>query len=199
MKKKKAKKGGVSSRKEEKVEASATSSAAEKEDGDTDPAKGDEVDMPLEEAKGDAEAFNNTEAESRDAEEPVGELVTSQSLKREPSITEKSKMRSSSFRMSTGPLSPKLAFSPEGETAPEIYRKQAAKIEELEKENRRLAKEASDGEKRWKKAEGELEDLREAQEGDLPATSEEKPGILDEEVKKLVRGHERSSHPRQLL
>lgn len=72
-------------------------------------------------------------------------------------------MRSSSFRSSSGPLSPGLGFPPEENTAPEIYRKQAVRIEELEKENKRLAKEATDGERRWKKAEGELEELREAE------------------------------------
>jgi hypothetical protein len=71
-------------------------------------------------------------------------------------------MRSSSFRATSGPLSPS-EFPPEENTAPDIYRKQAIRIEELEKENKRLAKEASDGERRWKKAEEELEDLREAE------------------------------------
>lgn len=51
-------------------------------------------------------------------------------------------------------------FSPEGETAPDIYRKHVARIEELEKENKRLAKEASDAETRWQKAETELADIR---------------------------------------
>ena len=50
---------------------------------------------------------------------------------------------------------------PEGETAPDIYRKHVARIEELEKENKRIAKEAADAEKRWQKAEEELADLRE--------------------------------------
>jgi predicted RNase H-like nuclease (RuvC/YqgF family) len=62
-------------------------------------------------------------------------------------------------------LSPSHEFPPEENTAPDIYRKQALRIEELEKENKRLAKEASEGERRWKKAEEELEELREA-EGD---------------------------------
>jgi hypothetical protein len=56
-------------------------------------------------------------------------------------------------------------FSPEGETAPDIYRKHVLKIEELEKENRALARDVEVAEKRWQKAEGELADLRE-QEGD---------------------------------
>lgn len=60
--------------------------------------------------------------------------------------------------------------TPEGEvaTAADIYRKQVARIEDLEKENKRLARESADAEKRWQKAEGELADLREA-DGDAKA------------------------------
>ncbi|KAI0452132.1 hypothetical protein F5B21DRAFT_484703 [Xylaria acuta] len=74
------------------------------------------------------------------------------------SLSQQSKLRSSSFRQ--GPLSPTL--TPEGETAADIYRKQVARIEDLEKENKRLAKEASDAERRYKRAEEELADLQEA-------------------------------------
>lgn len=82
-----------------------------------------------------------------------------------PILVEQSKARSASFRagsisgkpMSPGPLSPEI------ETAPDIYRKHVARIDELERENRRLAKESGDAEKRWKKAEDELADLREAE------------------------------------
>ena len=72
-------------------------------------------------------------------------------------------------------------------TAPEIYKKQVARIEELEKENERLTKDTTDSEKRWKKAEGELEDLRES--GDA---SGQTAGSGDE-VEKLVRFHSRRS------
>lgn len=58
--------------------------------------------------------------------------------------------------MSPGP------FSPDGDTAPEIYRKHVARIEDLEKDNKRLVKDSADAEKRWKKAEEELADIREA-------------------------------------
>lgn len=73
-------------------------------------------------------------------------------------MAEQSRLRSTSFRRgSSGALSPK----PEGEnTAVDIYRKQAARIEELERQNKRLGKDASDAEKRWKKSEEELADLR---------------------------------------
>jgi hypothetical protein len=45
---------------------------------------------------------------------------------------------------------------------PDIYRKQALRIEELDRENRRLEREVRDGEVRWRKSEEELEELREA-------------------------------------
>jgi chromosome segregation ATPase len=73
-------------------------------------------------------------------------------------------------------------IDPSGDTAPEVYRRQAAKLEELEKENKRLAKEAQDAERRWKKAEEELEELREKDDG---VKEESVSKTDDEEVKKL--------------
>jgi hypothetical protein len=110
---------------------------------------------------------------------------------RKPSLSVQSKMRSSSFRQSiTSPLlipSAKTpSFDSEEDTAPEIYKKQAARIEELERENKRLAKEAMDGEKRWKKAEEELEDLREAEGDGLKRIVGQIPSGTDGEVEKLV-------------
>ena len=87
---------------------------------------------------------------------------------RQPSLSVQSKLRSSSFRQTNagGPLSPTSAtdlppLTPDEGTIQDIYRKQSARLEELEKENRRLAKEVSDGEHRWRKTEEELEELRE--------------------------------------
>ena len=89
---------------------------------------------------------------------------------RQPSMSLQSKMRSSSFRrmsVSQGPLSPNGARSPElpvlspdGDSVNSIYRKQAARLDELEKENKRLAKEAKENENKWKQTEEELEELR---------------------------------------
>ena len=87
---------------------------------------------------------------------------------RQPSLSHQSKLRSSSFRKtSTGQTvtspttkSPPTDLSPDNIT--EIYRKQASRLEELERENKRLEKEATDGEARWRKSEEELEELREA-------------------------------------
>jgi hypothetical protein len=87
---------------------------------------------------------------------------------RQPSLSLQSKLRSSSFRQSpaSGPLSPSATanlppLTPDEGTIQDIYRKQAARLEELEKENKRLAKEVTDGEHRWRKSEEELEELRE--------------------------------------
>jgi hypothetical protein len=135
--------------------------------------------------------------DGKDGGEPVSELKSS-SHQRQPSISVQSKMRSSSFRQSSasgGPLSPSYGFSPEGDTAPDIYRKQAVRIEELERENKRLAKEASDGEKRWKKAEEELEDLREAEDDSAPTKGIELTPASSREVEKLVCANYPGIHP----
>lgn len=44
----------------------------------------------------------------------------------------------------------------------DIYRKQAVRLEELERDNKQLEKNAADGEARWRRSEEELEELREA-------------------------------------
>jgi vacuolar-type H+-ATPase subunit I/STV1 len=132
------------------------------------------------------------EGEQANDEADVPDLNVAKSHGRQPSLSVQSKMRSASFRqgsISGGPLSPSYLFSPEGDTAPDIYKKQQHKIEELEKENKRLAKEASDGERRWKKAEQDLEELREAE--DDSTTQNRGPsadgGGSSEELAKLVR------------
>ncbi|KAH7356929.1 hypothetical protein BKA65DRAFT_495800 [Rhexocercosporidium sp. MPI-PUGE-AT-0058] len=153
MKKQKQKKAGT--KKEEKQEATLESSKPD--DAAT------ETILAATSADNDAA---DPSGDSKDQEEAVPEL-NSEMPQRQPSLSLQSKMRSSSFRQSSGgPLSPSYGFSPEGDTAPDIYRKQASRIEELEKENKRLAKEASDGERRWKKAEEELEDIREVDDDD---------------------------------
>ncbi|KAI1142585.1 hypothetical protein F5Y05DRAFT_371570 [Hypoxylon sp. FL0543] len=105
------------------------------------------------ESKPESTAGDEPAVEDSSAEPPLSPNTAS--------LPQQSKLRSSSFR--AGTVSPTgFPLSPEGETAPDIYRKQVARIEDLEKENKRLAKEASDAEKRWQKAEEELSDLREA-------------------------------------
>ncbi|RWA10826.1 hypothetical protein EKO27_g4297 [Xylaria grammica] len=146
--KKKSKKGGASKKEKEK----------EKEDAST-------------EAK--PEATTSTEADEPAPENAVEDAAEEPSSPTQapPSLSQQSKLRSSSFRQ--GPLSPTL--TPEGETAADIYRKQVARIEDLERENKRLAKEAGDSEKRYKKAEEELADLQEA----------DRDGSEDSQIEKL--------------
>lgn len=95
---------------------------------------------------------------------------------RQPSLSIQSKMRSSSFRktsVSQGSVSPSPAalksppqslppLTGDGESVHEVFRKQSTKIEDLEKENKRLEKEISDATTRWRKTEEQVEDLREA-------------------------------------
>lgn len=119
---------------------------------------------------------------------------------RQPSLSLQSRMRSSSFRrtsVSQGPLSPTTnatkspslpPLSSEGDAVTEIYRKQASRLDELEKENRRLAKEAGESESRWRKTEEELEELREAN-GEVAELKSRagRADAKDEEAEKLVR------------
>jgi len=125
---------------------------------------------------------NNEDEEEREysksppppATSPSGEPSSARRhLGRQPSVSLQSKIRSASFRHGAAPASPA-----EGEDYPDIYRKQMARIEELEKENKRLAKEAQESQVRWQKTEDELENLREK------AVEGTKPGD-DEEVQKL--------------
>jgi hypothetical protein len=134
--------------------------------------------------------------ESKPAEEPVEESASQASTTthgRKPSVSVQSKMRSSSFRQSISspvisPGSLKMPiFNPDEDNAHEIFRKQSARIEELEKENKRVLKEIGDIEKKWKKAEEELEDLREADAPEkAPALVPTTPASSDEGIERLV-------------
>ncbi len=70
----------------------------------------------------------------------------------------------------------------------DIYRKQAARLEQLEKETRRLEKELKESEERRAKADEEVEELREAK-GELPILIERAKDVerKDEEIERLVR------------
>ena len=145
----------------------------------------------------------------QDGAEPASEQPSPQqavespprpSHNRQPSLSIQSKMRSTSFRqnsISQNPTSPTSSaskaanlppLSPDVDSVTEVYRKQAARLEELEKENKRLAKEARESEGRWRKTEEELEDLREVN-GEI-AELKSRAATADaktEEVNKLVR------------
>jgi myosin heavy subunit len=89
---------------------------------------------------------------------------------RQVSISIESKLRSDSFRRTSaaGPLSPSTTsvllpdLTPDGDTMSDIYRKQASRLDELERENKRLEKQAREIEARRRQSEEELEGLREA-------------------------------------
>lgn len=198
MKKKKAKKAG--GKKEEKTDSGAwkntetteltTETSAEVPaevpvEVPTEPPSAS-PDTTIEEQK--EEEISAEIPEDKDEEEKVSDPDSSARHGRSPSLSLQSKMRSSSFRQASGALSPEIAFGPSGDTAPDIHRKQALRIEDLERENKRLSKEAGDSEKRWKKAEEELEDLREA-EGESKGEKSIDTGS-SEEVEKLVSAGE---------
>ena len=136
-------------------------------------------------------------AEDLDGKENVSS-TSKPSHNRQPSLSIQSKMRSSSFRRSSvsqTPLSPSASatrapslppLSPEGDVT-EIYRKQASRLDELEKENKRLAKEARESENRWRKTEEELEELREANSDIVQLRFRaEKADAKSEEIEKMV-------------
>ncbi|KAJ5761175.1 hypothetical protein N7520_008331 [Penicillium odoratum] len=127
---------------------------------------------------------------------------------RAPSLSIQSKMRSSSFRknsVSQGSHSPPVTLkSPppslppltgDGDSVHEVFRKQSTRIEELERDNKRMENELSDATARWRKTEDQLEDLREASvdgaelKEKLKAAEEKVAGIesLKEEIASLQR------------
>ncbi|CAK7274013.1 hypothetical protein SEPCBS57363_005944 [Sporothrix epigloea] len=133
--------------------------------GDIDEA-GDEAEATGE--KEDAEAAD----ENKDTSSPPASPKAAA-----PSRSEQSRLRSTSFRHGgpapSGPLSP----SADGETAADIYRKQTMRIDELERQNKRLAKDAADAEKRWQKSEDALADARDGTSADAPELAKLKSDI----------------------
>lgn len=148
-----------------------------KETTDDKPAKAPvkEAKKPLkietkDEDDSDSDSDSDSESESDDENSPTAT----------PSLAQQSKLRSTSFRAGSNPSGGAASpFSPDGETAPDIYRKHTARIEELEKENKRLSKEAADSEKRWQKAENELADIREAEGEESGKTGRHDDGLWE--------------------
>ncbi|KAF2757634.1 hypothetical protein EJ05DRAFT_529408 [Pseudovirgaria hyperparasitica] len=145
LKKQKNKKGGAK-KKGDKVKADAdaeASSAAEKQDEAAADEQDDGADGPG------AAAIDASKAEG--APHEVSKDTSKPSHGRTASISTTRKVSSD-----TG------MKSPAGETAQDIHRKQAQRIEQLEKENKKLQSESEAHEKKWRKTEDELEELREA-------------------------------------
>ncbi|KAG5952523.1 hypothetical protein E4U53_000656 [Claviceps sorghi] len=176
MKKKKGKKS-TSTKKDEAEAAEAEAAEATSPPSAEDQAQASTSETGATEGKTETADRIVSDNEKAIEDEKTGDLSPSET----PSLAQQSKLRSTSFRAGTaGPASPG-PFSPDGDSVPDIYRKQVSRIEELEKENKRLLKASSDAEKRWQKAEDELAVLRE---GDGDSSSKT---LLDGEVEKLVR------------
>ncbi|KAF7121967.1 hypothetical protein CNMCM5793_009521 [Aspergillus hiratsukae] len=130
---------------------------------------------------------------------------------RQPSLSIQSKMRSSSFRK--GSVSQGSATSPsntlkspslppltgDGDSVHEVYRKQSMRIEELEKENKRLEKQLEESTSRWRKTEEQLEDLREASVDaaelkDKLEKAEQKAAEIDELKAEIASLQRQNSH-----
>lgn len=74
-----------------------------------------------------------------------------------------------------------------GSDVQEIYRKQTARIEALEKENKRLAKELEGRSKALERSEGTVEDLQEGKEDDAELRAKaQRAEESDKEVERLV-------------
>ncbi|KAF2502359.1 hypothetical protein BU16DRAFT_568640 [Lophium mytilinum] len=166
LKKQKAKKGGAK-KKDDKPESENAAASASTEKAD-DAADGGETAEPIEDAD-DTDATKSTHAPK-------------------PSITLESRLRSNSFRRNTltSPTLPPLSPGDGAGAAGDVFRKQALRIEELEKENKRLQSEAGDAEGRWKKTEEELEELREAS-GEVAELKNkaDRVGVMGDELEKL--------------
>ena len=167
MKKQKEKGKKASEKLESKKE---TFKPASEENGPDSTARKKEDDVPGTTAEAPEKSIEDTVDSSDTIQEPAS---PSKRHGRQPSLSIQSKMRSDSFRRASGPvpLSPSPsgakgqnlpALSPDGDAVTEIYRKQALRLEELEKENKRLTKEAEASETRWRKSEEELEEIRES-------------------------------------
>ncbi|KAL1592772.1 hypothetical protein SLS60_011188 [Paraconiothyrium brasiliense] len=181
LKKKNAKKagGGAAKKKDDKAEAS---TAAETPD--------EKVEEPAAAEAAKAPEATSTSPGPADVEddEPTELASTTPSHGRKPSMAVESRQRSASFyRAAGGPTSP-TATTPGGGVSSDIYREQAQRIDELEKENKRLATEVEQGEARWKKGEEELEELREGRgEAALAAEKAKEAEKLKSEVESLKR------------
>lgn len=205
MKKQKSKKAAAAStaasKKEEKPapDAQASTAAGELVDG-KEGAKDGQVEEKVEEELAGQRQDNVSAA--KDVEDASSKSTAEErpSHSRQPSLTLQSRMRSDSFRRMSisaqaGSVSPTVLkspplppMSPGSEPMQDLYRKQALRIDELEKENRRLEKAAQDADARWKRLEEELEAARES--NSEVAALKEKGREADskaEEVERLVR------------
>jgi hypothetical protein len=172
LKKQKAKKAGGAKKKDDKPDGSSTAEKTEE--------KADDLVAP------DSVEATSTSTGAIDDDEP-SELptatTTGPSHARHSSIAVESRQRSASFYRASGTPTSPTGAPPSLGVSGDIYREQAQRIEELERDNKKLAGEVEEGEKRWKSNEEELEELREGR-GDVALAAEK-----GKEAEKLVRLH----------
>ncbi|KAF2201643.1 hypothetical protein GQ43DRAFT_455625 [Delitschia confertaspora ATCC 74209] len=185
LKKQKAKKGKKKEEKPETIEAEPSTSTDKTEEKLEENAEERTEQTPLETF---TETAEPAPAEPEESEEP-SELPnsTTPSHGRKPSIAVESRLRSASFYRGDAGITP-TSPTQGGDAVGDIYRKQAQRIEELEKENRRLTGEAEGAQERWKKMEEELEELR-AGRGDAALAAER--GVEVEKLKAEVTSLQR--------
>jgi hypothetical protein len=185
--KKKADKADTTEEKDDvTADAPADGDTAEADDGPTDDKTSDDT-LPV------ADTTNDTiqdKTEETSEEAAVDDASAERpSHERKPSQSEQSRQRSASFRQNSGLTSPSLSKSPAlpsisaEDEVQEIYRKQASRIDELEKEN----KARQDAQTKLQKVQDELEQLRESS-GDV-AELKSKAALADkrqDEIEKLV-------------
>ncbi|KAH8722519.1 hypothetical protein GQ44DRAFT_751308 [Phaeosphaeriaceae sp. PMI808] len=160
LKKQKAKKAGGTKKKDDKTEAPAEAEASTTSEKPED--KAEEI------APEPVEATSASPGPVEEDDEPSELVVPKASHGRKPSVAIESRQRSESFYRSGSagtPTSPHPATPGAGITG-EMYREQAQRIEELERENKRLANQVDENQSRWQKGEEELEELRESR-GDV--------------------------------
>jgi DNA repair exonuclease SbcCD ATPase subunit len=160
LKKQKAKKGPAKKKDDEKTEAT--------DSKPTKKAKDEAKDEPQEDNK-EEDKDNDDTADDLDEEEMSLKVEKNANSKpshtRQPSVSQQSRLRSSSFRagLKDGPLSPTVKSPSSGPMSPaadaaDVYRKQAQRIEELEKENKTLQDDVS----KLRSLEEEVQELRES-------------------------------------
>ncbi|KAF2272519.1 uncharacterized protein EI97DRAFT_504179 [Westerdykella ornata] len=189
LKKQKAKKGGK--KKDDKTSTTATD--ASEAEASTSTADKAEEQAPEDTKAGPApvEAASPSAGPVEDDEpSELPKSTPTPSHGRKPSVAVESRLRSESFYRGgdTGTPTSPPPITPGGGVSGDIYREQAHRIEELEKENKRLASEVEEAEKRWRKGEEELEELREGR-GDLALAAERGKEVeqLKSEVESLKR------------
>jgi len=187
--KKKGKKGGTK-KKDDKADDNTASE--EKADGEQEEAVDTKDDLAKPEAVDSTEPAPEAESSKPKVDGDNDEKAETESPKVEhqPSLTLQSRQRSESFRKQSGVVSPGLKaptlppLDSESEVQ-EVYRKQATRIEELERENKSLKETQMEDAAKRSKTEEELEKLRE--DSGQMAELRSKASTADDRVKEVEK------------